>query len=462
MRQTLYRVVRSTGVSAVVVVLLGILTMPPAYAAGFDVEIPRGTREGDPGTLHTLATQQVDPQFRGLQCSVTGIATNQHSVHPNSDLFVQSGGTEVVLPDVEAAPNVTVRGDGTLTLGDEIVVVVRFGEDGIFSGAMTVTVDCPDSSRIVLIKEVTEGSSTTQEFEFSASYVPGGFTLSAGEQHDSGELEPGPYSLSEVVPEGWTLESAVCDDSNSPLPEINLLAGETVTCVFTNEEIPPEVGGAIVVTIAGRCEVVDDEPVGSIDVSIPVAGGAEVVITDSSGGVVETFTEDGAVTVPEGVYTWEATPAEGFEFPDGFENTGTVTVICDQVLASILVTVSGDCEVVEGEGVGRIALTMSVAGGAEVVIRDSSGDVVDTLSADGTITVPDGDTYTWEAIANEGFEFPAGFDDTGSLTIDTCSGPEVLPFTGHRTEDLAVVGLVMLLAGGISLLISRQIPDETA
>lgn len=327
MRNSLFRMIRSMGIMAALVLGFGFFTpMSTAHAAEFDVEIPRGTREGAPGTFHNLATQEVAAGLQGRECTAVGIAVNQRSLHPNSDLFVRSGGTEVVLFDVEATPNVTVQGEGTLTLGDEIVVSVRFGEDGVFSGAMTVRVDCPDSGRIIVVKEVTEGSSTTQEFQFSASYVPGGFSLAAGEQHDSGELAAGEYSLSEVVPAGWRLESAVCDDSNSPLPEIVLRAGETVTCVFSNHEVPSEVGGAIVVTVGGGCGVVDDEAVGVIDVSIPVPGGAEVVITDSSGAVVETFTEEGTVTVPEGRYTWEATPGPGFEFPGGLESSGSLTI----------------------------------------------------------------------------------------------------------------------------------------
>lgn len=460
MRVSLWRALRAMMFSAALVLFLGFFNTPAAYAADFDLEIPGGAREGDPGTLLTLATQQVDPEFQGRQCSVVGEAFNQHSVHPNSDLFVQSGGTEVVLRDVESAPNVTVEGEGTLTLGEEIVVVLRFGEDGIFSAGMTVKVDCPESSGIVVIKEVTEGSSTTQDFEFSASYVSDGFSLSDGEQHDSGPLEPGEYSLSENVPDGWELESAVCDDNDSTPPEINLLAGEIVTCIFTNDELP-EVAAAIVVTVAGDCEVVAGEPVGVVTVSIPIAGGAEVVVRDSEGGVVGTFTEDARVEVPEGQYTWEATAGPGFEFPEGFESTGSFIVVCEQVRASILITVSEKCELVGSRGVGRITVTMSVSGAADVVVRDSAGEVVGSLSADGTITVPEGDRYTWEATLAEGFELPPGQADSGTLNIATCSALEVLPFTGSPTDGMGFAGLVMLLMGGVTLLMSLRIRDDS-
>ena len=37
------------------------------------------------------------------------------------------------------------------------------------------------------------------------------------------------------MPQDWDLASAVCDDQSSP-SSIGLSAGETVTCVFTNEK----------------------------------------------------------------------------------------------------------------------------------------------------------------------------------------------------------------------------------
>ena len=72
-------------------------------------------------------------------------------------------------------------------------------------------------------------------FQFNASYDANGFSLADGQQNDSGDLDPGTYSVSETVPQGWDLASAVCDDQSSP-SSIGLAAGETVTCVFTNEK----------------------------------------------------------------------------------------------------------------------------------------------------------------------------------------------------------------------------------
>lgn len=85
----------------------------------------------------------------------------------------------------------------------------------------------------IVVKKEASPSDTQQSFSFTASY--GNFSLAHGEQNDSGLLQPGTYSVSETVPEGWTLASATCDDGSNP-SSIGLSAGETVTCTFVNEQ----------------------------------------------------------------------------------------------------------------------------------------------------------------------------------------------------------------------------------
>ena len=59
------------------------------------------------------------------------------------------------------------------------------------------------------------------------------FFLTDGLQNNSGWLVPGSYSVAELALAGWDLTSATCSDT-SPITAIDLAAGETVTCVFTN------------------------------------------------------------------------------------------------------------------------------------------------------------------------------------------------------------------------------------
>jgi hypothetical protein len=357
-----YRVVVAAALGAIMV--MG-MAAPALAAPGYSVLIPIDTVVRAPaGSQTALATSPVPEEAVGQVCSVVSHAANQRSVHPGNDLIVDSGSSQVVLPNVEGIPNSTVEATGALTLGSSIEVSLLMGEDEVFSGGFDILVECElQPGRVIVVKEVTEGSDTSQAFDFTADYGEGGFSLSDGQQHDSGDLDPGTYAVSENELEGWTLDSATCDDE-SPVGAIEVSPGETVTCTFVNDrEIEDEVLASIVVTFSSEC-VVDDE---------------------------------------------------------------------------------------EEEEFGLIDVRVSVAGGADVVIRDSSGDVVDSVSDDTTLTVSAGSTYSWEATPNEGFEFPVGSATSGTLTIASCLDVDVLPFTGPETDALAIVAST-LLASGLAIL----------
>jgi hypothetical protein len=53
--------------------------------------------------------------------------------------------------------------------------------------------------------------------------------------NDSGPLAPGLYSVAEAALSGWDLTSATCDHGQS-IGAINLAAGQTITCTFTNTQ----------------------------------------------------------------------------------------------------------------------------------------------------------------------------------------------------------------------------------
>ena len=98
--------------------------------------------------------------------------------------------------------------------------------------------------KVVVEKQTTPDGSNSL-FEFNPSWSETHFSLSDGQQHDSGWLVPGQYSVSEIVPTGWELTDIVCNDNNSGssaaagnTANINLDANETVTCTFTNTQRP--------------------------------------------------------------------------------------------------------------------------------------------------------------------------------------------------------------------------------
>ena len=87
----------------------------------------------------------------------------------------------------------------------------------------------------VVVRNETLPAGSGQRFEFSSSFGPA-FSLAGGESHESGLLVPGAgYSVNESLPAGWDRLSASCDDG-SPVSNVDVGPGETVTCTFVNRQ----------------------------------------------------------------------------------------------------------------------------------------------------------------------------------------------------------------------------------
>ena len=110
---------RFVGAVACVAAAVGFTAGPAMAQDPTVIQIPLDTVvRGAPESEHLLATVPVAAADQGKECEVVAESVNNSSTHPNTDLIVRSGGGEVVVPDVERAPNVTTEADGTLTLGD--------------------------------------------------------------------------------------------------------------------------------------------------------------------------------------------------------------------------------------------------------------------------------------------------------------------------------------------------------
>ncbi len=130
--------------------------------------------------------------------------------------------------DLTSSPCESSNGD-TETIGS---ISLQAGE------TVTCVFNNQKDSKIIVKKE-TDPNGDSQVFNFTASYDADGFSLSDGQQNNSGDLDPGTYSVSETVPAGWQLESSPCVSSNGDtetIGSISLQAGETVTCTFNNEK----------------------------------------------------------------------------------------------------------------------------------------------------------------------------------------------------------------------------------
>ena len=176
--------------------------------------------------------------------------------------FVFSGAIDAILGDGESESLVVEPGTYSVTeslAGRDFWDLVSIDcDDDNSSGSLQTltatyevdpgeTVKCTFTNvkrSLIVVKKITDPQGATESFAFDASYDQDGFTLTDGQQNVSEPLLPGPYSVTESVPEGWELESATCDNGDEP-DEIDLPASSTVTCTFTNRKLPET--GTIVV-----------------------------------------------------------------------------------------------------------------------------------------------------------------------------------------------------------------------
>jgi len=108
------------------------------------------------------------------------------------------------------------------------------------------TVTCTFTNRkrgqLVVVKDAQPDDPQNFDFMASGGLSPSSFQLdddsdpTLSNTHTFANVTPGSgYSLAETVPAGWDQQSASCNDG-SPVTNIDVGAGETVTCTFTNRK----------------------------------------------------------------------------------------------------------------------------------------------------------------------------------------------------------------------------------
>jgi CSLREA domain-containing protein len=127
-------------------------------------------------------------------------------------------------------------------LGVITATATRFSEPGVSlagsSSEFSRCMDVPPSAGTIVVDKVTNPSGDPQSFSFDTS---GGsyadFSLTDAATPNSQELAAGSYAVSETVPSGWDRTSTTCTSSindTETATNIELDAGESVTCTFTN------------------------------------------------------------------------------------------------------------------------------------------------------------------------------------------------------------------------------------
>jgi len=258
------------------------------------------------------------------------------------------------------------------------------------------TVDCyfsnTQNAHIVVVKHIVGPNPDDATFGFSADYSATGFGLKDGEQNDSGELAPNTYSAAEVLAPGWKLVnqnttdgvsgSVVCSDGSDSL-NIDLSAGETVVCSFTNER---QVGAINIVKTAKSAAAGGSVGVAGVNLVIhDVANNVDIPVTTGVDGTVcVNYFGFGDYTVTE-----VSAPAGYSIDPNTYPVTLDTVSYCDpETYGDDAVTVN-----VVDEPLTDVTITVDslVGGGTNSVINcyDKDGNLLDTLTAeDGSLYIP--------------------------------------------------------------------------
>ncbi len=123
------------------------LALGCASVAGAFTVPPAAITDGKEGEVRLLSTQPVDPVDVGKDCEVVLVSANNESTREGSDLIVQSGSSSMVAPNVEH-DTLSHSFVDHLTLGTTITVSVRFGPEGVYSGASDVEMNCPTTEAV--------------------------------------------------------------------------------------------------------------------------------------------------------------------------------------------------------------------------------------------------------------------------------------------------------------------------
>nr|WP_175265962.1 SdrD B-like domain-containing protein [Methanothrix thermoacetophila] len=260
------------------------------------------------------------------------------------------------------------------------------------SSATITEVECITK---IIVDKVTDPSGSTESFEFTGSWSGGTtFSLTDGaDPYDSGQLEPGEYTVTEIVPDGWDLSSIEIDGdtdggststTSGSTATIDLDAGETIRVTFTNTL---KTGGQGKLDVSGY-KFNDLNGNGNWDTGEPGIEGWTIYLSDGTTTISTTTGSDGSYSftnLPAGKYTiteeeragWSRTlPADLGSYEINFDgeedrsvadqNFGNVQTVQPQAKLAITstpqdpcsntpVVVTVSCENLQGDLCGSIA-----------------------------------------------------------------------------------------------------------
>lgn len=199
------------------------------------VTVPADCPEPGTGTGSIIVEKRTNPQGSLQSFTFTGDAAGDLADGEQIVVDNLAPGNYSSTESVPAGWNLTdIVCNDTDSTGDLTTATANFVLDAgeTVTCAFINTEGTATEGTITILKQANP-SDTGQAFDFSGSL--GNFSLMHGEFIVE-TLPPGTYAVSETVPAGWQLDSAVCDDG-SQVGAIGLAAGESVTCTFTNSAL---------------------------------------------------------------------------------------------------------------------------------------------------------------------------------------------------------------------------------
>lgn len=117
-----------------------------------------------------------------------------------------------------------------------------FGHTVVVSGSDVTGIDFGNNQLgTIVVDKVTVPSGDSESFSFVTTGTGySSFALTDSATPDSQTLVSGAYSVAETVPAGWSLAAPVCVSSigdTESAASLELDAGETITCTFTNTKL---------------------------------------------------------------------------------------------------------------------------------------------------------------------------------------------------------------------------------
>ncbi len=310
---------------------------------------------------------------------------------------------------------------------------------------VTCTFSNRKRAQIIVVKDATPDDA--QDFSFTAGggLSPASFSLdddsdaTLSNTRTFSNVVPGSgYSVSETVPAGWDQTSATCNDG-SPVTNVNLAAGETVTCTFSNRK-----RGQIVVTT----DAIPNDPQ---DFSFTAGGGlspASFSLDDDSDATLSN-TRTFANVVPGSGYSVAETVPSGWDQTSATCNDGSpvsnVNLAAGEIVTCTFTNRKRARLTVVNDAVPDDPQDFSFAagGGLSPASFSLDDDSDDTLSNTRTFVdvVPGSGFSVSEAVPSGWDQASATCDDASPVSNVSLSAGEhvTCTFTNQRRGNIVVV-----------------------